>query len=128
MDLRVFAEEELARELGVVPGVAGVNVSGGVIEEVRVNIDLNRLQALGVGLTDVLDELRDRNQDVSGGRILGQNAEPLTRTVGRFQDANEIKNLSFEVSSQLPASLRSTPTPTSTSQSPRLFARLCRSY
>ncbi|OCQ90034.1 cation transporter [Nostoc sp. MBR 210] len=98
VDLRVFAEEELARELGVVPGVAGVDVSGGVPEEVRVNIDLDRLQALGVGLTDVLDELRDRNQDISGGRILGQNSEPLTRTVGRFRSAEELRNLSFEVS------------------------------
>ncbi|MEA5504115.1 efflux RND transporter permease subunit [Halotia wernerae UHCC 0503] len=99
VDLRVFAEEELGRELSVVSGVAGVDVSGGVQEEVRVNVDLDRLQALGVGLTDVLDELRNRNQDVSGGRILGQNSEPLTRTVGRFQNANEISNLSFEVSS-----------------------------
>ncbi len=99
VDLRVFAEEELARELGVVPGVASVDVSGGVEEEIRVNIDLNRLQALGVGLNDVLDELRNRNQDISGGRILGENSEPLIRTVGRFQDAEELKNLSFEVSS-----------------------------
>jgi len=99
VDLRVFAEEELARELGVVPGVAGVDISGGVLEEVRVNVDLDRLQAVGVGLTDILDELRDRNLDISGGRLLGENAEPLTRTVGRFQNANEISNLSFEVSS-----------------------------
>ncbi|NJM72257.1 MAG: efflux RND transporter permease subunit [Scytonema sp. RU_4_4] len=99
VDLRVFAEEELARELSVVPGVAGVDVSGGVQEEVRVNVDLDRLQALGVGLTNVLDELRNRNQDISGGRIFGQNSEPLTRTVGRFQKAEEIRNLSFEVSS-----------------------------
>jgi multidrug efflux pump subunit AcrB len=99
LDLRVFAEEELARELGVVPGVAGVDVSGGVAEEVRVNLDLDRLQALGVGLTDVLDELRNRNQDISGGRILGQNSEPLTRTVGRFRSADELRDLSFEVSS-----------------------------
>jgi len=40
------------------------------VEEVRVNIDLDRLQA-GVGLTDVLNELEARNQDISGGRILG---------------------------------------------------------
>ncbi|MBD2120064.1 efflux RND transporter permease subunit [Trichocoleus sp. FACHB-262] len=96
VDLRVFADEELARELGVVPGVASVDVSGGVAEEVRVNIDLNRLQASGVGLTDVLNTLRDRNVDVAGGRILGSSVEPLTRTVGRFQNANEIANLSFE--------------------------------
>ncbi|PSB06163.1 cation transporter, partial [filamentous cyanobacterium CCP2] len=98
VDLRVFADEELARELLVVPGVASVDVSGGVQEEIQVNLDMNRLQALGVGLTDVLDELRDRNVDVSGGRIRGTESESLTRTVGRFQSAEEIRNLSFEVS------------------------------
>ncbi|MEH1827302.1 MAG: efflux RND transporter permease subunit [Nostoc sp.] len=103
-DLRVFADEELTRELSVVPGVASVDVSGGAEEEVRVLVDLNRLQALGVGLNDVLDELTARNQDTSGGRILGQNSEPLTRTVGRFQNAKEIENLSLEVSSSSPAS------------------------
>jgi multidrug efflux pump subunit AcrB len=96
-DLRVFAEEELARELGVVSGVAAVDVSGGVDEEVRVLVDLDRLQAQGVGLNAVLDELEATNQDVSGGRILGQNSEPLTRAIGRFRDAAEIENLSFQV-------------------------------
>ncbi|MCP6757391.1 MAG: efflux RND transporter permease subunit [Fischerella sp. CENA71] len=98
-DLRVFADEELGRELSVVPGVASVDVSGAAEEEVRVLVDLNRLQALGVGLNDVLDELAARNQDISGGRILGKNSEPLTRTVGRFQNAKEIESLSFETAS-----------------------------
>jgi len=45
--LRVFADEELGREL-CGARVAAVDVSGGVLEEVRVNIDLDRLQAVGV--------------------------------------------------------------------------------
>jgi multidrug efflux pump subunit AcrB len=98
VDLRVFAEEELVRELGVVSGVASVDVSGGVSEEVRVQIDSNRLQSLGIGLTEVLNALRERNQDVAGGRLEGDDAEPLTRTVGRFQSSEEIRNISFEVS------------------------------
>src|SRR4028118_1502718 len=93
VDLRVFADEELSRELGVVPGVAAVDIAGGVQEEVLVQIDPNRLQALGIGLTDVLEKLEQRNQDVSGGRLRGEDAEPLTRTIGRFQDAQEIENL-----------------------------------
>ena len=60
VDLRVFADEELSRELGVVPGVAAVDIAGGVQEEVLVKIDPNRLQTLGIGLTDVLDELEQR--------------------------------------------------------------------
>ena len=108
-DLRVFADEELSRELSVVPGVAAVDVSGAAEEEVRVLVDLNRLQALNIGLTDVLNELTERNQDTSGGRILGQNSEPLTRTVGRFRDAKEIENLSLEVSSPTLGTSTTTP-------------------
>jgi multidrug efflux pump subunit AcrB len=96
-DLRVFADEELARELSVVSGVAAVDVAGGVTEEVQVVVDLNRLQSLGVGLNEVLTELEESNQDVSGGRILGELSEPLTRAVGRFQEAEEIQNLSFRI-------------------------------
>ncbi len=97
LDLRVFTEEELARELSIVPGVASVDVSGGVEEEVRVQIDLQRLQALGIGLKDVLDEIRDSNQDIGGGRLLGESNEPLTRVVGRFKSAEALNNLSFPI-------------------------------
>jgi multidrug efflux pump subunit AcrB len=99
-ELRVFADEELARELGVVQGVANVDVSGGVDEEVRVLVDLERLQAQGIGLAAILDKLEASNQDISGGRILGENSEPLTRAIGRFRSADELRNLSFEVASQ----------------------------
>ncbi|BAQ60082.1 cobalt-zinc-cadmium resistance protein CzcA [Geminocystis sp. NIES-3708] len=97
LDLRVFANQELARELTVVPGVASVDISGGIEEEVRVEIDLQRLQALGIGLNDVLAEIRDTNQDIAGGRLLGENNEPLTRVVGRFKSAEELNNLSFAI-------------------------------
>lgn len=95
--LRVFADEELSRQLSTVVGVANVDVSGGVQEEVQVNIDPQRLQRLGLGLTDVLEALEERNLDTSGGRIQGPEAEPLTRVIGRFNDADEIRNLMFEV-------------------------------
>ncbi len=100
VDLRIFADEELARELSIVPGVAAAAVSGGVQEEVRVNIDLNRLQSLGISLPNVLEQLTQRNQDVSGGRIRGDNSEPLTRAVGRFQNASEIRDLAFATGGQ----------------------------
>ncbi len=104
LELRVFAEAELSRELSVVEGVATVDVSGGVEEEIRVILDLKRLQALGVGLNDVLRELEETNQDISGGRIFGERAEPLTRVVGRFQSVDELRNLSFPVNDSVNSS------------------------
>ena len=102
VDLRVFADDELARELNVIPGVASVDVSGGVQEEIQVNIDLNRLQSLGVNLNDVFNALRSRNLDTSGGRLRQESNEPLTRTIGRFKTATEINNLSFQISGSNP--------------------------
>ncbi|MGI0481862.1 efflux RND transporter permease subunit [Geminocystis sp. CENA526] len=99
LDLRVFSDDELARELTVIPGVASVNVTGGVEEEVRVQLDLQRLQALGLSLNDVLNDVRDSNQDITGGRLRGENNEPLTRVVGRFRRAQDLNNLSFETPS-----------------------------
>jgi hydrophobe/amphiphile efflux-1 (HAE1) family protein len=97
VDLRIFAEEELARQLQRVPGVANVDVSGGVDEEVQVNVDLQRLQAAGIDLSDLLDALEERNQDISGGRLRGGSRETLTRLVGRFQSAAELRNLLIQV-------------------------------
>lgn len=95
--LRVFADEELSRELNVVDGVASVDVSGGVEEEVRITLDLQRLQAIGLDLQTVLDGLSDRNQDISGGRIYAPDGEPLTRATGRFRSAAELAQLPFVV-------------------------------
>lgn len=95
--LRIFADEELARELAIVPGVAGVDVVGGVKEEVQINLDLQRLQALGLNVNDVVNTLRDRNIDVSSGRLRNGAVEPLTRAIGKFQNVREIENLSFIV-------------------------------
>ncbi|MGB8703114.1 MAG: efflux RND transporter permease subunit, partial [Thermosynechococcaceae cyanobacterium] len=82
--------------------VAAVDVSGGVEEEVRVLVDLDRLQAQGIGLKTILDELSAANQDISGGRILGNQTESLTRVMGRFQSAAEIRDLSFAASRATP--------------------------
>ena len=94
-DLRLFADEELSRELSIVPGVAGVDVVGGVREEIQVNLDLQRLQSVGVNISDVLSALRDRNVDVSGGRLRDGAVEPLTRAIGKFSNVKELEGLSF---------------------------------
>ncbi|NUN65137.1 efflux RND transporter permease subunit [Pseudanabaena biceps] len=111
-ELRLFADEELGRELAIVPGVAGVDVVGGVREEVQVNLDLPRLQSAGVSVNDVLDALRDRNIDISGGRLRNGTVEPLTRAIGKFKDAQELENLSFVVGN-----------PSDTTQSRKVYLR-----
>ena len=100
LELRIFADEELSRELNLIPGVAAVDVTGGLTEEVRLEVDLKRLQAFGIGFEEVLDALAERNLDIAGGRLRGGEdnlGEPLVRTVGRFQSVAEIANLALDL-------------------------------
>ncbi|GAB4211205.1 MAG: efflux RND transporter permease subunit [Synechococcales cyanobacterium] len=92
-ELRTFGDQELSRELAVVPGVATADVVGGEAEEVAVQVDLPRLQNFGLTLGQITDALRQRNQDVSGGRLRGTAQEWVTRTLGQFQNEDDIANL-----------------------------------
>ena len=98
--LRIFADEELSRELNLIPGVAAVDVTGGLTEEVRLEVDLKRLQAFGLSFNEVINALSQRNIDIAGGRLQGgadHLGEPLIRTVGRFRSAAEIANLTLDL-------------------------------
>jgi CzcA family heavy metal efflux pump len=99
-DLRVFADEELSRELSVIAGVAAIDVSGGVTEEVRLEVDLEDLQASGIGFNQLLDTLAQSDRDIAGGRLSNVAEEPLIRTLGRFNSTEEIGNLALEVPTQ----------------------------
>ena len=94
--LRVFAEDELARELATIPGISSVTVSGASPEEIQINLDLNRMQQRGISVTDVLSTIRDRNQDISGGRLTGTD-ELLTRTIGQFKSVEDIATLPLQI-------------------------------
>ncbi len=122
-ELRVFADEELARELSVIPGVAAVDVTGGQREEVRVEVDPDRLQAAGLGLQTLLEALRERNRDVSGGRLEGSEGEPLTRTVGRLRSADELGKLALKVGDR-PIFLRDVARVIDGTEEERLIVRL----
>lgn len=91
--LRIFAEEELSRELSTISGISSVSVSGASEEEIQVNLDLNRMQRAGIDVSDVLNAIRDRNQDVSGGRLTGTTDELLTRTVGQFKSLQDLESV-----------------------------------
>ncbi len=98
--LRIFAEEELSRELSIIPGVASVDVSGGVTEEVSVNVDLNRLQAAGLGFDAITNKLQEGDRDLAGGRLRGETGEPIIRTLGQWQNVDQIRHLTLDLPNQ----------------------------
>ena len=91
--LRWLAENRIQRDLESLEGVAAVQIRGGLIEEIRVRVDPQRLSALHVDPDELAARLAAENINASGGSLREGSAEFLVRTVNQFRDVTEIEEL-----------------------------------
>ena len=83
-ELRRYAEEDLKKRLEPVEGVAAVKVSGGLEDEIQVDIDQNRLKQLNLDVNSVIERLRAENVNISSGRLDEASQRYLVRTINQF--------------------------------------------
>ncbi|HEX7051274.1 MAG TPA: efflux RND transporter permease subunit [Longimicrobiales bacterium] len=91
--LRDWVEYRLRPQLLVIEGVASVDVAGGLIREVQVVLDQERLRSYGLAVSEIIDALYSANQDIAAGRISSPTREVVGKTAGKFQSVAEIRNL-----------------------------------
>ncbi|HET7275650.1 MAG TPA: efflux RND transporter permease subunit [Longimicrobiaceae bacterium] len=84
VQLTSIADETVRRRLESVSGVGSVRLAGGLEREVRVFLDPNRMQSLGISANDVIMALRSQNLEVPAGRVERGNVEELVRVTGRI--------------------------------------------
>ena len=90
-DLRGFQDWYLRYWLESVPGVAEVASVGGFVKQYQVELDPNRLLAYNIPLEDVIEAIRDSNNDV-GGRVLEfASTEYMVRGRGYIQSLQDIE-------------------------------------
>ena len=91
--LRRYGEEELKKRLEPIAGVAAVKVSGGLEDEIQVDIDQQALARLNLSVGTVIDRLRQENVNISGGRLEEGTQRYLVRTINQFVDLEQMRNL-----------------------------------
>jgi hydrophobic/amphiphilic exporter-1 (mainly G- bacteria), HAE1 family len=91
--LRHLAEEQVRRGLEGVEGVAAVRVTGGLVEEIHVEVDEARLAGLGIPFAQVVRRLEAENINLAGGIVEEAGAEYVVRTVNEFADVDEIQHV-----------------------------------
>ncbi len=91
--LTQIADPTITRELRSIPGVADVQVSGGVKRELTVNLDPLRLQAAGVSVPQVVQALQAGNIAVPVGRVTSALDERTIRLQGRLETPADFMQL-----------------------------------
>lgn len=91
-DLRKIAEDVVKKQLETVAGVAAAKVVGGAEEEVLIEVDEGRMDALGMTIDEVARRIGEENVNRSGGELRAADTAYLLRTVKQYRSIADIEN------------------------------------
>ncbi len=93
VELRSWVDYEFSKWFLNINGVAATEVGGGLVREIQIIVDQEKLAAAGFELNDVINSLQSENLDIASGTLYMQKRQLSTRTQGRFQSVAEIASL-----------------------------------
>ncbi|CAG0956055.1 MAG: efflux RND transporter permease subunit [Rhizobiaceae bacterium] len=123
-ELSWFVDDTVIRKLQGVKGVARVDRYGGVTRELKVELDPDRLEALGVTASAVNAALRAANSDLTGGSGEFADRDQTIRTLGSAKSIADLESLEIPLGGGRIVKLSDIATVTDTWAKPKSFARL----
>jgi multidrug efflux pump subunit AcrB len=97
-ELSWFVNNDVAKHLMSVKGVASVSRVGGIDREIQVDLDPALMAGMGVTIADVSRQLKAVQQDASGGRGEVGNTIQSFRTLGAVHTVDEVAALTIPLS------------------------------
>lgn len=91
--MRDFVDDHVRARLESVTDVSDVRIGGGARKQIQILFDPAALAERKISLTDVRREIAARNRDTSGGEIESGKRRYLLRTIGRFEDPEDLEDL-----------------------------------
>jgi len=99
-DFYRMLKDNVKPQLASVDGVGQVYLLGGRERQIKVNIDLDRLESYSLTVPDVLREVGKANLDFPTGKIDDSDRQFVVRLAGKFSNLEELKNLSLRSSAE----------------------------
>ncbi|HEC28693.1 MAG TPA: efflux RND transporter permease subunit [Gammaproteobacteria bacterium] len=91
--LRDWVDDVFAKWFINLPGIASAEVGGGLVREIQVLPDQQRMAGLGLSTDDLVDAIKKANQEEPVGRIKLERRELTGRISARIKSVEELANL-----------------------------------
>ena len=103
---RQIIDEQVRYRLERVPGVAAVDIRGGLEREIHVQLDPTKINALAIPLDQIMAQIREGNVNVPAGQIEKGNLEITIRTPGEYTDLRQLQDTVIAMRQGVPIQLR----------------------
>ncbi|MVA71981.1 AcrB/AcrD/AcrF family protein [Agrobacterium vitis] len=98
-ELSWFVDDTIKRALQGQKGIGRIDRIGGADREIRIELDPDRLNALGITAADVNKQLRGTNVDIGSGRGQVAGAEQAIRVLGDTRNVQALATTTIAISS-----------------------------
>ena len=106
IQMRQLIDTQIKYRIERVPGVASLDIWGGLQREIHVNLYSDKIKALGLPLDMILNKIRSENVDVPAGTIERGNYEVLIRTPGVYSSLDEIRDTVVAIRDGVPIQIK----------------------
>ncbi|MEM1327607.1 MAG: efflux RND transporter permease subunit [Bacteroidota bacterium] len=103
--LRAYAEYA-QEQIENISEVSEVVLKGAIEREVKVDLDLPKMESLEISYNDIEGAISSENLTLSAGEVVNDNLRRAIRVVGQFDDVDELRNLVVKNERQRPVYLR----------------------
>ncbi|MEM9846830.1 MAG: efflux RND transporter permease subunit [Bacteroidota bacterium] len=104
-ELREYAEF-VQEELEDIKQVSEVQLKGSIEREVKVDLDLPKMESLEISYGDIENAIASENLTLSAGEVVNNDFRRAIRVVGQFESVSELRNLVVKNERQAPVYLR----------------------
>ncbi|MEN6505262.1 MAG: efflux RND transporter permease subunit [Planctomycetaceae bacterium] len=122
--MRMIIEDQIKDRIEQVPGVAALDIRGGLMREIRVSLLPEKIKGLGLPLDGVIARIKSANLNLPAGTIDRGNYEVTVRTPGEYVDVEELNNQVIATRGPSLVRLRDVAVVQDTSQRVRQYVRV----
>ncbi|MBO4119622.1 efflux RND transporter permease subunit [Cupriavidus gilardii] len=92
-ELTTIADQIVRKRLETVRGVGAISIVGGTKREIEIRIRPAQLEALGIGVDQVMNAIRNENQELPAGELRSSATETVVQIKGRVVDPAAFKQI-----------------------------------
>lgn len=104
--MRKIIDHQVKYRIERVPGVASLGIRGGLDREIHVNLNAEKLKALGLPIDRILNRIKDENINLPAGSIEQGLMDITIRTPGIYTSLNQLRNTVVAIRQKAPIQLK----------------------
>ena len=106
VQMRRIVDDQIKYRIERVPGVATVDIFGGLDREIHVNLHADKVKALELPLEQILSRIQAGNVNIPAGTLERGHLQVMVRTPGEYTSLDELRNTVIAIREGVPIQLK----------------------